>query len=203
LAICFHVIPPDGESKATGSNGKGYYVIRSCLLLPAQYVAFFTGSITVIINEAMKGAGYMILFLKSILELFGVVYLRFRPLPRVWCVWLVAVNAACLFFIHHIEAQVVLAVTCVAVVVQAMIYQRYGFTRILGSVHLMWIPMFGWMATRMDSIQIDSELKNWLIVLFLTNIISLLIDFSDMVRFMRGERRPHYYWSVPQSSRLP
>ena len=55
----------------------------------------------------------MVGFLQSMLELFGVVFLRFRPIPRLWCVWLVGVNAACLYFITHIEAQVVLVVTAI------------------------------------------------------------------------------------------
>src|SRR5262245_57136802 len=49
------------------------------------------------------------------LELFGVVYLRFHPVLRLWCVWLVGVNDAYLLFIAHVEAQVVLAVTAIAV----------------------------------------------------------------------------------------
>ena len=34
-------------------------------------------------------------FMLHVLKLFGVVYLRFRIVPRLWCVWLVGVNAAC------------------------------------------------------------------------------------------------------------
>ena len=75
----------------------------------------------------------MFRFLRHLLEFFGVVYLRFRPVPRLWCVWLVGVNAACLLFITHIEAQAVLAVTAIAVVAQTLIYGRIGFTRILRS----------------------------------------------------------------------
>ena len=42
----------------------------------------------------------MIGFLIRMLEFFGVVFLRFRPVPRLWCVWLVGVNVACLY-VHH------------------------------------------------------------------------------------------------------
>jgi hypothetical protein len=68
----------------------------------------------------------MIGFLIRMLELFGVVFLRFRPIPRLWCVWLVGVNLTCVYFITHIEAQVLLAVTMIAVVGQTLIYQRIG-----------------------------------------------------------------------------
>lgn len=138
----------------------------------------------------------MIGFLKNMAELFGVVYLRFRWLPRLWCVWLVGVNAACLFFITHVEAQVVLAVTAIAVAAQTLIYQRSGFTRILGSTHILWVPMFAWMATRIDTILATPALANWLLVLLATNVVSLIVDATDTVRFVRGERRPHYYWSL-------
>ena len=141
----------------------------------------------------------MLKFLKNVMEVFGIVYLRFRIVPRIWCVWLVVANAACLFFITHVEAQVVLAVTGVAVAAQAFIYDRTGFTRILGIVHAMWIPMFAWMATRIDTIQTDPTFAFWLVVLFATNLVSLVVDASDAVRYLRGERSPHYSWSKSQA----
>ena len=138
----------------------------------------------------------MIGFLIRMLELFGVVFLRFRPVPRLWGFWLVGVNVTCLYFITHIEAQVVLAVTAVAVVAQTLIYQRTGFTRILGSTHVLWVPMFAWMATRIDTIMGEPDLAAWLLVLFATNMVSLVVDTIDAVRFLRGERTPHYRWNL-------
>ncbi|MEJ1931283.1 hypothetical protein WDZ92_13595 [Nostoc sp. NIES-2111] len=134
-------------------------------------------------------------FLISMLELFGVVFLRFRPIPRLWCVWLVAVNLACLAFIAHVEAQVVLAVTLIAVVAQTVVYGRIGFTRVLGTTHVLWLPMFAWMATRMDAIRADPDLAHWLMLLFVTNMVSLAVDTADAVRFLHGEREPHYRWN--------
>jgi hypothetical protein len=133
-------------------------------------------------------------FLHSMLELCGVVFLRFRPIPRLWCVWLVGVNAKCLYFITHIEAQVVLAVSGIAVTGLTLIYQRIGFTRVLGSIHVLWVPMFAWMATRIDAIMSEPALANWLVLLFATNMISLVVDTIDTVRFLRGDRAPHYRW---------
>ncbi len=137
----------------------------------------------------------MLNFLKNVLLVFGIVYLRFRMVPRIGCVWLVAVNAACLLFIGHIEAQVFLDVTAVAVAIQAIIYGRIGFTRILGAVHAMWIPMFAWMTTRLDTIQLDPALATWLAILFATNLVSLVVDAIDVARYLRGERAQHYTWA--------
>jgi hypothetical protein len=124
------------------------------------------------------------------------IFLRFRPVPRLWCVWLVGVNLACLCFITHVEAQVVLAVTPVAVVAQTLIYQGIGFTRILGTTHILWVPMFAWMATRIDTIAADPTLAEWLVLLLATNTVSLVVDIIDAVRFLRGERAPHYRWNL-------
>jgi hypothetical protein len=137
----------------------------------------------------------MIRFIVAILELFGVVLFRFRPLPRVWGIWLVGVTLACLMFITRIEAQVVLAVTVAAVAAQTLIYQRIGFTRILGTTHILWLPMFAWMATRLEEISSQPALAGWLMLLFATNLVSAVIDTFDAIRFIKGERAPHYSWS--------
>lgn len=134
-------------------------------------------------------------FVTNILKIFGIVFLRFRPVPRIWNIWLVGVNLMCLYFVGHIEAQVILVTTLASVVVQAIIYGRIGFTRILGIGHMLWIPMFAWMATRIDSIEAHPELQTWLIVLAVTNAMSFVIDITDVTRFAQGERAPHYRWS--------
>ena len=45
---------------------------------------------------------------RSVFELLGVVLMRFGPIQRIWGAWLVAVNAAAVLFITHVEAQVTL-----------------------------------------------------------------------------------------------
>lgn len=134
-------------------------------------------------------------FATNILKIFGIVFLRFRPVPRIWNVWLVGVNLMCLYFIGHVEAQVVMGATLLSVICQAMIYDRIGFTRVLGIGHLLWIPMFAWLATRLDIIAAYPELQFWIAVLAVTNAVSFVIDATDVARFIKGERAPHYRWS--------
>lgn len=134
-------------------------------------------------------------FVKDVLKIFGIVFLRFRPAPRIWNVWLVGVNLMCLYFIGHVEAQVVLVTTLVSVVVQAIIYGRIGFTRVLGVGHLLWVPMFAWMATRADNIAAHADLQTWIVVLAVTNAVCFAVDVTDVARFAKGERAPHYRWN--------
>lgn len=131
----------------------------------------------------------------NVLKIFGIVFLRFRPAPRIWNIWLVGVNLTCLYFIEHVEAQVVLGTTLLSVVGQAVIYGRIGFTRVLGIGHVLWIPMFAWLAMRLDSIAAHPELQLWIAVLAVTNTVSFVIDATDVTRFFKGERTPHYSWA--------
>ncbi len=134
-------------------------------------------------------------FVTDVLKIFGIVFLRFRPIPRIWNVWLVGVNLLCLYFIGHIEAQVVLGTTLIAVLVQGVIYGQIGFTRVLGIAHLLWLPMVTWMAMRADIIALHSNLETWIIILAITNAVSFAVDMTDVTRFIKGERAPHYRWS--------
>jgi hypothetical protein len=134
-------------------------------------------------------------FFRSVFELCGIVLVRFRPMQRIWGAWLVAVNAASVVFIQHIEAQVALAAVGVAVLIQALIYQRKRFIRLLGTTHIVWVPMLTWIAVRLDTLpQEDTAYRVWLITLIATNAVCLAIDAWDATRFIRGERRPYYVW---------
>jgi hypothetical protein len=132
---------------------------------------------------------------RSVFELFGIVLVRFRPVQRIWGAWLIAVNTACLLFIQHIEAQVALGAVGVAVLAQALIYQRKRFIRLLGTTHVIWVPMLTWMAVRLHEIPVEqAAFRVWLITLIATNAVSLAIDAWDATRFILGERRPYYAW---------
>lgn len=134
-------------------------------------------------------------FWQSVLEILGIVLVRFHPLQRIWGAWLIAVNAASLLFITHIEAQVTLAAVGVAVLAQALIYQHKRFIRLLGVTHVLWVPMLAWMVWRLSTHPAgQTALQIWLVALIITNAVSLAIDAWDATRFIRGERQPHYVW---------
>lgn len=133
--------------------------------------------------------------LRSVVELLGIVLIRFRPVQRIWGTWLIAVNGACLLFMTHIEAQVALAAVGAAVLAQGLIYQRKSFIRLLGVTHIIWVPMLAWMVLRLDALaEGETALHVWLITIIATNAISLAIDAWDATRFLLGERLPHYVW---------
>ena len=84
-------------------------------------------------------------------------------MPFAWLVWLMALVAANmiapLFFIEHLEGQVVLGVFVISAGLMVLLYASRGFTRILGAGHSPWIALLPWLWTRHDLIQPDE----WLI----------------------------------------
>jgi hypothetical protein len=52
------------------------------------------------------------------------------------------------------------------------------------------------MATRIDIIVDEPSLANWLVLLLVTNMVSIVVDTIDAVRFLRGERAPYYRWNL-------
>ena len=132
-------------------------------------------------------------------QLFGVVFRRFKAVPRLWCVWLAGVTLGCLFCLSPIEAQVVPGVTGHAAVAQPLMSGRLGVTRVLGIAHILWLPMFVRMAFRLDARAAEPALSHWLAVLLVTNALSPIIDGTDVLRYLNGERAPHCAWHPARS----
>ena len=129
-------------------------------------------------------------------EMLGIVLFRFHVVPRIWAVLLMLVNGGALLFIHTSYGQIALVAVCAAVLAMSIIYARLGFVRLLGVGHVFWIPMLIWFAMDLPDRTAQPWLYHWVICLLVCNSISLVIDTIDMVRFIRGERQPHYSWNA-------
>jgi hypothetical protein len=116
-------------------------------------------------------------------------------MPIHWQVWLgVLVKANMVlpfFFIHMLEAQVVLAAAIVGMVIMSVIFNMKGFVRLLGIGHIAWLPLVFWLWTRLDHAPADSIFGYWLVAVLVLNSLSLLIDTVDVLRYIKGERAPN------------
>ncbi len=102
---------------------------------------------------------------------------------------LLAANlAAPLFFLGHTEAQIVLLAFVASFGMMILLTGLTGFTRLLGMSHVFWIPMIVWFWTRLDQIPSDDAFGVWIRVLIAVNMISLLVDAVDVVRYLAGDR---------------
>jgi len=115
-------------------------------------------------------------------------------MPIHWQAWLgVLVSAnivAPLFFIHTLEAQVVLVTGIGGLVIMSAIFSMKGFVRLMGIGHIGWLPMVFWLGTKLEHAPADSAFGYWLIAVIVLDSLSVLIDTSDVLRYVKGERTP-------------
>ena len=132
-------------------------------------------------NNLMSGAGAFMKFNRGML--------KFPIQWQLFLVPMVVVNAvAPLFFLQHIEAQIVLGAFLVSFALMVYLTGRFGFTRILGLGHILWIPMLILLFPALGNGSSNDAFGIWIRTLFVINVISLAIDAVDVTRFIAGER---------------
>jgi len=108
---------------------------------------------------------------------------------QLWVMTLVAANMISpLFFLRHLEAQVVLGSTLASMALMTFLTDRFGFTRIVGLGHILWVPMLAFLFTRLGDIPASDAFGIWIRALFVLNGMSLVMDAADAVRYITGER---------------
>ncbi len=114
-------------------------------------------------------------------------------MPLHWQLWLMLMLTANvvtpLFFLHHVEALVVLGTILASMTLMTLLTARFGFTRIVGLGHILWIPMLAFLFTRLGGIPVSDAFGIWIRALFVLNGISLVIDAVDVIRYIAGERQ--------------
>ncbi len=114
-------------------------------------------------------------------------------MPVPWQAWLLLLAGANMiapmFFLNRLEAQVTFATMLASVALTTVLTARFGFTRILGLGHVLWIPLLVFLVPRLSSLPADGPFGIWIRVLLLVNVISLLIDAMDVVRYISGDRQ--------------
>ena len=109
---------------------------------------------------------------------------------KIWLLVLVAANAvAPLFFLQRLEAQAVFAAMMIGATLMSLLTARFGFARILGLGHILWIPLVGWLAFRLGQIPADDAFGMWIRGVMLLNTVSLVIDGVDVFRYAAGDRQ--------------
>ncbi len=132
-------------------------------------------------------AGGMITFLRGLL--------RQRPTVVCWVLLLAMLNLVVpLAYLHRIEARVTVGVFLLCGAAMAALTARYGFTRILGAGHLLWLPLVAWLATRLPLVPAGGSFGRWLRLVIVADVVSLLLDAVDVLRYLRGDRAEVVDW---------
>ena len=120
---------------------------------------------------------------------------------QAWLTWLALVTLVWpLLLIRHRAAQVFLALTIPALVLQGLIFTAYGMTRMLALPHLfLWFPallsLIGHRAQVNDEVLDGGPprrmLRLWMALAAATLAISLVFDVRDALSWLYGVDRPY------------
>jgi len=113
-------------------------------------------------------------------------------MPLHWQLWLMLLVTANVvtpfFFLHRLEARVVLGTILASMTLMTLLTARFGFTRIVGLGHILWIPMLAFLLARLGGTPAVDAFGVWIRALFVLNGVSLVIDAADVIRYIAGER---------------
>lgn len=111
---------------------------------------------------------------------------------RAWVLWMVVVNLGIGIFIpfkwNRKEAWVIGGVMIANMAFMNFLYMEMGYTRLLGLSHVIfWTPMLVWLAPRLKRYGTGNAYGLALHTVFITDAISLLIDYVDVIRWIVGD----------------
>ena len=105
----------------------------------------------------------------------------------VWVLWLMVVNSAAVFFLQRVEARVILGVWLVNAVLMTVLAELNGYNRFLGLSHVVtWTPLLIYLWGRRRETAGEALVERWIRVLFVTNLVSLVVDYVDVGRYLLG-----------------
>lgn len=105
----------------------------------------------------------------------------------IWVGMLMAVNLSSLAFWSDPSAKIIMAVFLLSSMLMMGLYVAFGFQRILGLGHVLWIPLLGYLLVRLQSS--TGPFAGYLLVLSVCLGISLLFDIRDVWLYARSDNR--------------
>ena len=116
-------------------------------------------------------------------------------MPKPWLVWLALLMAANMagpiVFVRTPEGRMVLLAAMAGAAIQTAIFSSRGFVRLLGIGHLPWVPLIFWLWPRVGQVPQNSIFRYWILSVIVLDVLSLIIDTIDVVRYISGDRAPH------------
>ena len=108
---------------------------------------------------------------------------------QIWIFWFIVINTACIFFLRHAAARWVLAAWMANIVFMTVLFEINGYNRLLGLSHVVfWTPLLVYLHRRRRVLEGDQLFDGWIRTVFVTNLVSLVIDYTDVIRYLLGDR---------------
>ncbi len=105
----------------------------------------------------------------------------------IWVVFLMVVNMTSLAFWSEPLAKLVLLTFMVSAAIMMGLYAAFGFTKILGLGHVLWVPLLVYVLIQIP--QADGGFKNYLVVFSVSVAVSLVLDVYDVWHYFKHRNR--------------
>ncbi len=103
-------------------------------------------------------------------------------LVPLWVFVLMCVNVASIAFWNESLAKVIFTTFMVSAVMMMGLYSLYGFEKILGLGHILWIPLLLYILTQLSNI--EGAFLSYLIILSVSITVSLVFDTVDTWKYL-------------------
>ncbi len=114
--------------------------------------------------------------------------LRYPVWLQLWIAWLGVANLSSILFLRRIQARWVLAAFLGAGTLMSILFALNGFNRLLGLAHvLFWTPLLVYLWRERAALPRDA-FRAWITMVIATNLTSLVVDYTDVVRYLLGDR---------------
>jgi L-cystine uptake protein TcyP (sodium:dicarboxylate symporter family) len=104
----------------------------------------------------------------------------------IWVFVLMVVNIASVGFWSEPLARWIFITFMISAMLMMALYSRFGFEKILGLGHILWIPLVGYGFVRLP--MASGPFRSYLIVLLLCNGVSLALDIVDVWKYFAPPR---------------
>jgi len=101
----------------------------------------------------------------------------------IWVFYMMMINLVAIYFWNELIAKVIVIVFIISSMLMMGLYSTFGFTKILGLGHILWLPLAVYIAVSLPGA--EGLFFNYLIILLLTISISLVIDIYDVWSYFR------------------
>ena len=104
----------------------------------------------------------------------------------IWLFFLMIINVASLGFWHEPLAKIIFITFMTSAMLMMGLYSRFGFEKILGLGHILWVPLLVCVLTQLPIV--EASFKSYLVVLSISLAISLAFDITDVWKYFTNRK---------------
>ena len=107
---------------------------------------------------------------------------------QAWLFWMFILNSLAVAFWRRREGRWVLLAWLLNLTFMPLLYEAFGYVRLLGLSHILfWTPLVIALARAVPGVPAGDAYGKWIRTVLVTNAISLVIDYVDLVRYLAGD----------------